>query len=170
MDRLSEVFDAAYPRLVAQLYFVTGNLAEAEDVVSEAFIRAASRPERFEALDNPAGWLRTVALNVARTRHRRRMLGETLLRRQAAIAPDRVPELDVESLDLVAALRRLPTGQREALALHYLADLPISEVAEALGVAVGTVKARLSRGRLGLEQILGRAHGAAEHAMEGDHV
>lgn len=50
-----------------------------------------------------------------------------------------------------------PAGQREAIALHYLADLPVNEVAQTLDVAVGTVKARLSRGRTALAALLAEA-------------
>ena len=63
--RLREVYAAAYPRLVGQLVGVTGDPAEAEDVVMEAFARAAARPREFADFDNPEAWLRTVAVNLA---------------------------------------------------------------------------------------------------------
>ena len=63
----------------------------------------------------------------------------------------------------MAALRRLPAAQREAIALHHLADLPVAEVAQTLGVPEGTVKARLSRGRAALAELL-------EPSKEDDHV
>jgi RNA polymerase sigma-70 factor (ECF subfamily) len=154
MDRLEEVFNGSYRRLVGQLYGVCGDLAEAEDVVSEAFVRAADRPGTFEATANPEAWLRTVAVNVVRTRHRRRVVGERLRLRSAAVTEPVHPPLAEGRIELVQALRRLPNEQREALALHYLADLPIAEVAETTGVAVGTVKARLSRGRTALAAVL----------------
>lgn len=153
MDRLQEVFDASYRRLVGQLYAVCGNLTEAEDVVAEAFVRAVDKRRSFEATDNPEAWLRTVAVNVARTRFKRRLTGERLGLR-AARSELSHPPLPDDRLALVAAMQRLPAAQREALALHYLADLPIHEVAAATGVAVGTVKARLSRGRQALATLL----------------
>ena len=55
---------------------------------------------------------------------------------------------------MIAALRQLPDSQREVLALHYLADLPVLEVAELLGVPEGTVKSRLMRGREALAALL----------------
>lgn len=153
MERVEECFEASYRRLVGQLYAVCGDLTEAEEVVAEAFVRAASRSARFAKLDNPEAWLRTVAVNVARSRHRRRALGERLGRVQSVEAKH--PELSAQRMALVQALRALPVGQREALALHYLADLPIHQVAETLGVPPGTVKARLSRGRTALAALLG---------------
>lgn len=154
MDALRDVFDASYRRLVGQLYGVCGDLAEAEDVVAEAFVRAADKRRAFEAADNPEAWLRTVAVNVARTRFRRRVLGERLLRLQTP-AVVRHPDLGEERMAIVVALRALPAAQREAIALHYLADLPLHEVAAATGSPVGTVKARLSRGRRALAERLG---------------
>lgn len=155
-DPIQRCFDASYRRLVGQLYGVCGDLSEAEDVVAEAFARAVSRRRTFERLDNPEAWLRTVAVNAARTRFRRRQMGERLLGRAAAPARDaHRPSLSEDRMDLVAALRALPVSQRETLALHYLADLPVAEVAETLGVPVGTVKARLSRGRAALATALG---------------
>jgi RNA polymerase sigma-70 factor (ECF subfamily) len=56
-------------------------------------------------------------------------------------------ELSPDSVDLANALRGLSLGQRQAVVLHHLVGLPVQEVAEQLGVPVGTVKARLSRGR-----------------------
>lgn len=154
-DAIQLCFDASYRRLVGQLYGVCGDLTEAEEVVAEAFARAVSRRRTFERTDNPEAWLRTVAVNVARTRYRRRQLGERLLGRTHRTDDAHRPPLSDDRLALVAALRALPAAQREALALHYLADMPVNEVASTLGVPVGTVKARLSRGRSALATALG---------------
>jgi RNA polymerase sigma-70 factor (sigma-E family) len=162
-DLVRRVYDASYRRLVGQLYGVCGDLAEAEDVVQEAFVRAVSAPRRFARVDNPEAWLRTVAVNLARSRHRRRALGLRLAGHTAgpSVHP---PDLTEERVALVEALRLLPAAQREALALHYLADLPVHEVARTLDVPLGTVKARLSRGRTALAALL------AEPASRPDRV
>lgn len=154
-DLIQRCFDASYRRLVGQLYGVCGDLSEAEEAVSEAFARAVSKRRTFERLDNPEAWLRTVAINVARSRFRRRMVGERLLGRHADPDPVHQPSLSDDRMALVAALRALPASQRETLALYYLADLPIAEVAATQGVPEGTVKARLSRGRTTLAAVLG---------------
>jgi len=147
-----ELYDASYRRLVGQLATVTGSLGEAEDVVQEAFARAVDHPRIFRSTENPEAWLRTVALNVARSRWTRAKRWARLAPRlaerpmQAGPSPDHVA--------LVRALRQLPRGQREVIALHHLADLPVQEVATTLGVPAGTVKARLSRGRAALAALL----------------
>ena len=153
VERVREVYDVSYRRLVGQLTGVTGDPGEAEDVVMEAFVKAVRSAREFGRLDNPEAWLRTVAVNAARSRwRRRRWLRESV----ALVDLDRTPygDLSPDRLDLLAALRQLPAAQREVIGLHHLADLPVAEVADTLGVPVGTVKARLSRGRAALAHLL----------------
>ena len=154
---LAHLFDVAYRRLVLQLVGVCGDLTEAEEVVQEAFVRAVAQGRRFAHVENPEAWLRTVAVNQARTRHRRRRLGEVLhLTRGREVRLEVSPSVASDThVVLVAALQQLPANQREAIALHHLADLPVVEVARILGVPVGTIKARLSRGRTALAALIG---------------
>ncbi|GAA0899897.1 hypothetical protein GCM10009558_089920 [Virgisporangium aurantiacum] len=70
------------------------------------------------------------------------------------MTPAAVPGLSVDRVELLTALRRLAPPTREAVVLHHLADLPVLEVAATLGVPVGTVKARLARGRTALARFL----------------
>jgi RNA polymerase sigma-70 factor (sigma-E family) len=151
-DLISELYAGCYRRLVVQVYALTGDLNEAQEAVQEAFTRALAAPRRFAGLENPEAWLRRVAVNVVRTRHRRRRMLDRLLRRIGP--PPEVADRSPEHLALLAALRELPEGQRQALALHYLVDLPVDEVAATLGVSAGTVKSRLSRGRQALAALL----------------
>jgi RNA polymerase sigma-70 factor (ECF subfamily) len=153
-DLIHDLYRASYQRLVLQLYPVTGDLGEAQEVVQEAFVKLLASPRRISALGNPEAWLRTVAVNQARSRRRRGRVLQRLLRRVGA-APSEVPGATPDHVALMAALRALPTGQREAIALHYLADLPVTEVAELQQVSAGTVKSRLSRGRTALARLLG---------------
>jgi RNA polymerase sigma-70 factor, ECF subfamily len=162
-DFVRELYDASYRRLVGQLTAVTGNREEAEDVVQEAFARALLHSRTLIVADNPEAWVRTVAVNAARSRWRR-------FRRFAGLLPDLVLDAtpaadDASRMDLVAALRTLPTAQREAIALHHLAGLSVQEVATTLGAPPGTVKARLARGRAALALRL-----ADDGAKESGHV
>ena len=155
---IQELYAASYRRLLGQLIGVTGSVAEAEDVVQEAFVRGLDHPTRLLGADNPEAWLRTVAVNLARSRWRR-------AQRLVGLAPrlvDAPRESDSDGhIVLLQALRALPAGQREAIALHHLADLTVEEVAATLGLPTGTVKARLSRGRAAL---------SARLVKEGPHV
>jgi RNA polymerase sigma-70 factor, ECF subfamily len=157
---LREVFDVSYRRLVVQLYGVTGNLDEAEDLVQEAFVRAAAAGRRFAHVENPEAWLRTTAINQHRSRWRKLRNGQ---RARARMLPPRDPEALESHLEIITALRALPEVQRQVIALHYLADLPVETIAEELGIPPGTVKSRLSRGRDALAAHLAYAEGGVDH-------
>ena len=151
-ESLRDLYDGCYRRLVGQLYAICGNLGEAEDAVQEAFVRAVEKPRRFARVDNPEAWLRIVALNVVRRRYRRISRYHGLLSKAAPPGP--APGLSPDRVALVEALRQLPWEQREAITLHHIVDLPVREVAVQLGVAEGTVKARLVRGRARLAPLV----------------
>lgn len=154
-DEVLAVYAAAAGRLVSQVYALTGDFTEAQDVVHEAFARALAQPKRFRHLDNPEAWLRTVAVNLARSHGRRRAILDRLVRSGRVDRPGRtVPGLSPDHVALVGALQRLPTPVREAVVLHHLADLPVGEVAEVLGCSTSAVKMRLQRGRSALAQYL----------------
>jgi RNA polymerase sigma-70 factor (ECF subfamily) len=154
-EAVRDAYEAHYRRLVAALYALTGDHAEAQDLVQEAYARALARPRQFLDVADPEAWLRTVAMNLARTRWRRRRLFDTLVRSGRVARPvESVPGVDPNRVALVAALQQLSQATRETIVLHHLADMSVHEVADALGVPVGTVKARLSRGRAMLAALL----------------
>lgn len=148
-EGLQDLYEASYRRLVAQVVALTHDVPEAEDVVQEAFARAVGRWNKISRYDDPERWVRTVAMNLARSRWRRARRGTQLLRKVAVTEPASSPP-SPDRVALVAAMRTLPAAQREAIAMHHLADLSVDEVARQLGVPTGTVKARLSRGRAAL--------------------
>jgi RNA polymerase sigma-70 factor (ECF subfamily) len=156
---LEDVFKASYRRLVVQLYGVVGDLVEAEDLVQEAFVRAAASGRRFLAVDNPEAWLRRTAINLHRNRWRK--LRNFSRIRHRLENPTDPPELE-EHVVVIEALRSLPEPQRQAMALYYLADLPVEDIAATLGCAVGTVKSRLGRGRDAMALALGPAEGSSD--------
>src|SRR5262245_30368729 len=155
-ERFDDFYLASRGRLLGQLFALTGDLHDAEDLVQEAFAKAAARWARIGAYEAPEAWVRRVAFNLAVNRQRR-------LRRHARALfrlgkpQDTVPPLDAGKADLVAALRRLPLRQREVIVLHHLADLPVQAVAAQLGLPDGTVKSLLSRGRATLARLLSDA-------------
>lgn len=148
-DGLRELYAASYRRLVGQLTAMVGDIGEAEDLVQEAFARAAGQWTRLERYDNPEAWLRTVAMNLARSRWRRGKRGAAVMLRLRASHTDEPPP-SPDHVAVVEALKTLPANQREALVLFHFADLPVEQIARELNVPTGTVKARLSRGRAAL--------------------
>ena len=148
-----EVYAATAPRLIGQLYLVIGDLAEAQDCVQEAYSRAWVRWDKLSRGDgDPVGWVKTTAYRLAVSRWRHHTAGLRAFRRHGA--PDDVAAPSADAIAVRDALAKLPTGQRAALVLFYLGGMQISEVATALDVPQGTVKARLSRGRTAMAALL----------------
>ncbi|HEY6593891.1 MAG TPA: sigma factor [Asanoa sp.] len=109
---LEEIYAATAGRLVAQLYGLTGDFAEAQDVVQEAFARALGRPSRLRDVNDPEAWLRTVAMNLARSRHRRRAFLDRLSRPGRLAGPASAPPMSPDHVALVPARQRLPSAPR----------------------------------------------------------
>jgi RNA polymerase sigma-70 factor (ECF subfamily) len=142
-------------RLLRYAYGLTGDPAEAQDLVQEAYARAWQRWRRLAGYEDPEAWLRLVVNRLSSDRWRR--LG---VRRARAAASGPVPHAAPPSEDtvlLVRAMRTLPVAHRRALALHYLLDRSVADIAAETGASAGTVKSWLSRGRAGLAAVLGTA-------------
>lgn len=121
----------------------------AEDIVQEAFIRMARSLDRIRDPSRAEAYLRSIVLNLARDHNRRGLL--SLRHRMPAndLDPGGVDEAiadDDEQRRVIDALRRLPRRQRDCVALRYLMDLPVSEIAVTLDLSENSVKTHLKRG------------------------
>jgi RNA polymerase sigma-70 factor (ECF subfamily) len=139
-----DVFRREYARLVRALTIIAGEKEVAADAVQESFVRLIRRWDKVCAYEDPAGWVRRVALNQIRDHHRALGRRTKLLQRieQQSGPADCVLATDQE---LWEELRSLPERQRTALALHYVGDLTAREVAEVMKVSEGTVARHLYR-------------------------
>jgi RNA polymerase sigma-70 factor (ECF subfamily) len=151
-DEFDAFYAASFSRLVGQIYALCGDLAEANDCVQEAFIRAWDRRRELDVSRSPDGWVRTVAYRLAVSRWRRGRRSYDPRDRTQLPAPPAQPGLD--RITLVRALNQIPADQRRAIVLHHLCDLSVEDVAREVGAPAGTVKARLSRGRAALATLL----------------
>jgi RNA polymerase sigma-70 factor, ECF subfamily len=126
-------------------YLASLDVEAAADACQEAMLRAW---ERWDTLADqaPLAWVRQVGLNLCRSRWRRAQRDLRLLPRLYTVDP----AVQVRDLDLLAALRRLPRRQREALALRYWGDLSLAESARVMGVSEGALKQHLARARAAL--------------------
>ncbi len=148
-----DFYSASFQRLVGQLFAMVGDREEARECVQEAFVRAWARRRRFAQVDHPEAWIRTTAYRLAVSRWRRTVRARRPPDRAVGPAGTQAGPAETH-VALVAALRRLPEVQRQALVLHHIADLSVRDVARETGVPEGTVKARLSRGRAALAVLL----------------
>ena len=172
-DGLSEVrvpgsfelfYQQEYAPVVALAYGLSGSLWVAEDLAQEAFLRAHRDWDRVGDMDSQGAWVRRVALNLARSRLRR-LRSETMARLRlgpSTVAAEWPDGPEVESFWTEG--RRRPTRQAQVTALRYIEDLQVTEIADVLGIAEGTVKALLHQGRERLRRQLG-AKGLIDHEI-----
>ncbi|MFP3964142.1 sigma-70 family RNA polymerase sigma factor [Actinomadura fulvescens] len=156
-DQAREFFVNMRPRLVGSLTMIHGDQYVAEEIAQEAFARVWSHWGKVRGLDGgaAAAWTFRVAINLGRSRVRRRIAERKALARTGSFAAH--SHVDPDAADAVAvrgAVAALPVRQRTALALRYYADLPVAEVAELMGCAPGTVKALTSQAIAGLRKQL----------------
>ena len=155
-ERFEAFYEREYHRVVGFAYAVAGSWEAAEDATQEAFLRAHRQWERVGRYDQPGAWVRRVAADLAVSAFRRRLAeARALVRLAARRQPD--PPLRPEVLDFWRAVRSLPSRQRQAVALFYLEDWPVAEIARFLGCTETTVRGHLHRGRATLARRLGEA-------------
>jgi RNA polymerase sigma-70 factor, ECF subfamily len=139
--------------IIRQVYALTGDLAEAQDIAQETFARAWQRWSSVSTCDSPTAWVRRVATNLAISRWRRIGAAAVGIRKLAVSA--HVPEVSSDNVALVVGLRALPERQRTVLVLYYLADLSVNQVAAELNCSAASVKSMLARGRAALAAAMG---------------
>lgn len=164
-------FDSFYatcsPRLVGQLTAMLGSHAEAQDCVQEAFIKAWQHRRSLDADGSPEAWVRRTAWRVSVSRWRRTT---SMLRAhgRSGGGPEVMAAPGEEHTELVEALRQINAEQRRAIVLHHLCDLSVEDVARETGSPVGTVKARLTRGRAALAELLRDEATSTDHDNQGE--
>lgn len=150
-------FRAHYAPVVRLAYSLSGSRPVAEELAQEAFVAAHARWDNLHGFDRPDLWVRRVVINRSISYRRR----EATERRALAHLREREPDVaavtdpDLADQELWAAMRELSPRQAEALALFYVEDQPLSEVAKILGLGEETVKTHLKRGRAALAVKLG---------------
>lgn len=147
--QFTRLFQEEYPQITRTAYLILGDWDQAREVAQEAFTRLFTQWKKVSKYDRPGAWVRRVAIRLAVGTGRR----STLIA-QAAAKLQRPPPPPASDPDLRTAIRSLPRGQRAAIVLHYLMDMPVSEVAESMGCSVSTAKVHLHHARKRLGEIL----------------
>ncbi|HEU5333995.1 MAG TPA: SigE family RNA polymerase sigma factor [Actinocrinis sp.] len=147
-DLLTETYQNHYTSLLRLAALLLDDIGSCEDVVQEAFIRVHAARSRVREPEKLLAYLRQTVVNLSRSTLRRRLIGLRLLPKplpDAASAEEGAYDA-LERDALIQALRGLQRRQREVLVLRYYGDLTEAQVAEVLGVSIGSVKAYGSRG------------------------
>jgi len=164
----AHAFDEVYSRFVEMVYSLacrlSGNREEASDLTQEVFLRVYRHLGSFGGRSSLKTWVFRIAINHCRDRLSRwrpltQPIGEDVGEGEVAYAdPARGPEELAVAADegrrVTAALARLPQAFREAVALRDIEGLSYEEIADVLGVRIGTVRSRIARGRDQLRALL----------------
>lgn len=155
-------FEAFYERefdsVAGLAYVLSGSRIASDDLAQEAFLAAYRRWAEIGRYDDPGAWIRRVVANRSTSLARRSYArARSLIRLGGSL--EHVPEMSPETVDVWRAIRRLPRRQRQAIALYYLNDLSLEEVAAVLDCAVETVRTHLRRARSALARYLDEQEG-----------
>ncbi len=151
-------FEQFYERelrsVIGLAYALSGSRSAAEDLAQDAFVAAHKNWGKISQYDKPEAWVRRVVANLSVSRFRK-----SISEAKAVARMNRdqhvLPELPGEADEFWAAVRSLPKRQAQSIALHYLEDRPVAEIAEILQCSPSTVKVHLHKGRAGLASRLG---------------
>jgi len=153
------LYERHYPRLVRALELAGLGRPAAEDVAQEAFARTLARWWRVRRGSSPAGYVFTVAFRLQRRSWRQREVlvaepahSDAWRRASGTLAgDDPVADEATATVDVAAALARMPPGRRACAVLCLVAGMSPHEAGRALGIASSTVRKQLGRARSELE-------------------
>jgi RNA polymerase sigma-70 factor (sigma-E family) len=156
-EALFEAFVERNSRELGRLaYLMVGDRDAADDLTADALLAAWRQWDTVQASDYPLAYVRRVVINMAATRVRRMVRERRWLVMFQSDAMEIAPGTDSAAVvDVRSALLRLPAGRRACVVLRYAFDLSEQEVAELLGVSIGTVKSQTSKGAEQLRRRLG---------------
>ena len=147
-ESFDDFYAAGVGRVISQLYAMTGDRAEAEDVVQEAYTRAWQRWDKIARYSDPEGWVRTVAWRISVSSWRKAKSRLAAHRKDSW--PDPAPDVSPDYVAMIRALRGINSDQRRAIVLNHHVGMSVQEIARETGASPAAVKARLVRGRQAL--------------------
>ncbi|MCL6474380.1 MAG: sigma-70 family RNA polymerase sigma factor [Firmicutes bacterium] len=173
LTAFDEIVERYQHKIYGYVKRLVGNETDAEDITQEVFLKALNSLHRFREESSLQTWLFRIATNLCRDAHRRRQRekGWLSLWRQAdeqseteeggivdppddRFNPEKLLLREELGAMLSEAMEQLPLAMREVLILHDVEQMPYEEIAQALGVPLGTVKSRLFHARARLRESL----------------
>jgi RNA polymerase sigma-70 factor (sigma-E family) len=155
-DAVTELYTMHYRQLVRLAAMLVRDTPTAEEVVQDAFVAVHGRWDGLRDAEKALAYLRQAVVNKSRSVLRHRLVVEKNLQ----TAPPDMPSAEhgafaaLERSAVIAALRKLPGRQREAVVLRYYADLSEAEIAATMGISKGAVKSHTARGMSALRTAL----------------
>jgi RNA polymerase sigma-70 factor (ECF subfamily) len=148
-----DFFCAEYRRVVGLAAVLCGRTTVAEELAQDAFVSAFRHWDRISRYDDPAAWVRRVVANLATSTLRRRAREARALARLAGRPKLEPPPLPVDD-GFWRAVRALPRRQAQCIALRYLEDRSVDDIATVLGISPATVRVHLHSARTTLAEQL----------------
>ena len=155
-----ELYRRHTPRVYALVLRILGSESDSDDVLQETWLRAIRAAPQFRWESSFSSWLSAIALNCARGIRRRDKRWPTTELTDAAPARGRWLATEAR-LDVERALARVPPGYRAVLTLYELEGRPHEEIAQRLGIAIGTSKSQLHHARRFLRTLLDSSNAPA---------
>ena len=158
VERPQETFEDFYRReyslVVGLAYALSGSRSGAENLAQEAFFAAHRNWNKIAGYEHPGAWVRRVVANLSVSVFRRRLAEAKAMARSALGERTEVPDLGSADPQFWQELRALPRRQAQVVALFYIEDRPIAEIADIFQLSPGTVKRHLHNGRHALARTL----------------
>lgn len=153
LPSFEQFYRSEYRSVVGLAFALSGSRIAAEDLAQDAFVAAHRAWDRVGRYEKPEAWVRRVVSNLSVSMFR------TKVREAKAVArfkprADYLPHLPADDHHFWKEVRALPRRQAQAIALHYLEDRSVADIAEILGCAEGTVKVHLHKAREALSRRL----------------
>ena len=159
---LGASFDEFYRREFSRIAVVAGTVvgdrSVGEDIAQEALAKAHGEWSHVSTLDKPGAWVRRVAINLGIGR-KRRLVSETRALFKLGQPAEAAAETRRGDPAIWAAVDELAPRQRAVVALRYLDDLSVAEIADVLEISVSAATSNLHKARTRLADLLGESHG-----------
>jgi DNA-directed RNA polymerase specialized sigma24 family protein len=146
LPRFEEFYEREFEAVAALAYALSGSRVASDDLAQEAFLAAYRRWGEIGRYERPGAWVRRVVANRSVSIVRRRMAQARAIARLGGGSAV-TGEIGPDAVDVWRAVRRLPKRQAQAVALFYLEDLSLADIASVLDCAEETVRTHLRRGR-----------------------
>jgi len=166
VDAYGKIVGRYNGRLYNFVYRFVGDRETAEDVVQETFLRAFRKRKEYRAIANFSTWLFTIAGNLAKSELRRRKrwrmfsierdeeTGTGMDLPDESARPDKVAESSLANGQIQLAIASLPENYKQVILLRDVQGMSYQEISDIVDCPVGTVKSRVNRARLKLQQKL----------------
>lgn len=172
-DRRSQqrVHELFYGKMMAVCLRYTKNHDQAKDILQDAFIKVFRSMEKFNREGSFEGWIRRIVVNTAIDHFRRTKNSYLLLGEERSIEDfgdqdeedvledeEHEEEMDLKPTDVINAMQKLTPAYRTVFNLYVFEEMTHKEIADALGINIGTSKSNLAKAKQNLKKLLKKEH------------